>query len=164
MIQLYRHLHTMGAKILKGNMAPVCSRLLTGAAMVLCSACDSGGDKVTRTFPSPDHDYVAVLVTEVGGGFPGASCVDTVFVVPGKALSSGRYPASSRAYAGGCHTLKMVVVNGQRVMPNAPGLRWTGPRELSIAFVPKLARLDVQAFYSATSLYGGAVKIRNEPQ
>lgn len=146
------------------SMTPICSRLLTGAAMMLFAACDSGGGKVTRTFPSPDHDYVAVLVSEVGGGFPGSTCIDTVYVVPTVATSSGNYPTSSRAYTGNCHTLKRAVVNGRNVMPNAPQLRWTGPRELSIDFVSKLARSDVPAFYSVTSLYNGAVRIRSEPQ
>jgi hypothetical protein len=145
-------------------MTPTFRRLLAGTATVLFAACDSGGGKVTRTFASPDQDYVAVLVSEVDSGFPGSSCVDTVVVVPSKALSSGNFPASSRAYVGGCHTLKMTLINGQWVMPNGPQLRWTAPRELSIVFDSKLARNGVSAFYSVTSLYGGAVTIRNEPQ
>ena len=139
-------------------------RLLAGTATVLFAACDSGGGKITHTFASPNHEYVAVLVTEVGGGFPGSSCVDSVFVVPSKTISSRNYPAGSRAYVGGCHTLKMTLIDGRRVMPNGPQLRWIAPRELSIVFVPKLARNGVAAFYSATSLYDGAVTIRNEPQ
>lgn len=145
-------------------MAPTFKILLIGTAIVLFTACESGGGKFARTFASPDQAYVAVLVTEVGGGFPGPFCVDTVVVVPGKALSSGNYPPSSRAYVGGCHLLKMTSIAGQKVMPNGPQLRWTGPRELSIVFDPKLARNGVSAFYSVTSLYEGAVTIRNEPQ
>ena len=140
------------------------TRLLAGTATVLLAACDSGGGTVTRTFDSPDHEYAAVLVTEVGGGFPGSSCVDSVFVVPSKIVSSRNYPASSRAYVGGCHTLKMTLIDGKSVIPNGPQLRWTAPRELSIVFAPKLARNGVAAFYSTTSLYNGAVTIRNEPQ
>jgi hypothetical protein len=139
-------------------------RLLAGTSIVLFAACDSGGGKMVHTFASPDHEYVAVLVTEVGSEFPGSSCVDSIFVVPSNTTSSPNYPASSRAYVGGCHTLKMTFLDGRRVMPNAPQLQWTAPRELSIAFVPKLARNGVAAFYSATSLYDGAVTIRYEPQ
>jgi hypothetical protein len=145
-------------------MAAIYKRLFAVTATVLFAACDSGGGKVTRTFASPDKDYVAVLVSEVDSGFPGSSCVDTVVVVPSMALSSGNYPANSRAYVGGCHTLKMTSIGGQWVMPNGPQLRWTAPHELSIVFAPKLARHGVSAFYSVTSLYGGAVTIRNELQ
>lgn len=146
------------------SMAPAFKTLLVGTATVLFAACDSGGGKFARTFASPDQAYVAVLISEVGGGFPGASCVDTVVIVPGKALSSGNYPPSSRAYVGGCHSLKMTSIDGKWVVPNGPQLRWTAPRELSIVFDPKLARNGGSAFYSVTSLYEGAVKIRNEPQ
>ena len=139
-------------------------RLSAGTAMMSLAACNSGGGKITRTFDSPDHEYVAVLVTEVGSEFPGSSCVDSVFVVPNKAASLRNYPASSRAYAGGCHILKMTSIDGHWVMPNAPKLRWTAPRELSIVFVPKPARNGVAAPYSATSLYNGAITIRNELQ
>jgi hypothetical protein len=145
-------------------MTAIFKRLSAVTATVLFAACDSGGGKVTRTFASPDKGYVAVLVSEVDGGFPGSSCVDTVVVVPNKALSSGNYPSDSRAYVGGCHSLKMTLVNGRWVKPNGPQLRWTAPHELSIVFDPKLARNGVSAFYSVTSLYGGAVTIRNKPQ
>lgn len=145
-------------------MTPTFRTLLTGTAAVFLAACDSGGGKFVSTLVSPDHAYVAVLVTEVDSGFPGSSCIDTVVVVPSKSLSLGYYPASSRAYVGGCHSLKMTLINGQWVKPNGPQLRWTAPRELSIVFDPKLARIGVSAFYSVNSLYDGAVTIRNEPQ
>lgn len=143
---------------------PAMTGLSACTAMVLLAACDSGGGNVTRTFASPDHEYVAVLITEVGSGFPGSSCVDSVFVVPSKNVSSQNYPANSRAYVGGCHTLKMTLVDGKGVIPNGPQLRWTTPRELSIVFDPKLARHGVASFYSATSLYDGVIAIRNESQ
>jgi hypothetical protein len=134
-------------------------------AMMLCAACDSGGGGTgVRTFASPDKAYVAVLVTEIGSEAPSSSCVDTIVVVRSKDLASGRYPASSRAYFGACHTLKLTTINGQAAMPNGPQLRWTAACELSIVFDPKGARAGIRKFYSVTSLHDGDITIRYEPQ
>jgi hypothetical protein len=139
--------------------------LLSSIATVLFANClPAHAEKISRTFVSPDQTYVAVLVSEIGNGFPSSSCVDTVFVVPNRALSPERYPPASRAYTGGCHSLKMKLIDGKPVMPNGPQIRWTAPRELSIIFDSKGARIGVPTFYSVTSLYDGAVTIRNEPQ
>jgi hypothetical protein len=141
------------------------SKILSiAAAMVLLAACDSGGGKVVRTFVSPDRAWVAVLTSEIGSEFPGSSCVDTVVVVPADARLSGRYPDSSRAYAGGCHTLKKITGDGRMEFVNAPQLRWTAPHALHIAFDAVHVRDGVRASYAATSLYDGAVTIHNEPQ
>jgi hypothetical protein len=129
--------------------------------MVLLAACDSGGGKVVRTFVSPDQAWVAVLTSEIGSEFPGSSCVDTVVVVPAKVRLSGRYPDSSRAYVGGCHTLKTTSSDGSMAMVNAPQIWWTAPHELHIAFDASRARDWVRAPSAATSLYGGAVTIHN---
>jgi hypothetical protein len=134
------------------------------AAMVLVAACDSGGGKVVRTLMSPDQAWVAVLTSEVGSEFPGSSCVDTVVVVPANARLPGRYPDSSRAYVGGCHTLKRIASGGRMEFINAPQLRWTAPHALHIAFDANRARDWVRASYTATSLYDGAVTIHNEPE
>ena len=141
------------------------SKILSiAAAMVLVAACDSGGGKVVRTFVSPDQAWVAVLTSEIGSGFPGSSCVDTVVVVPANARLSGRYPNSSRAYAGGCHTLKRVLGDGPMEFINAPQLRWIAPHTLHIAFDAVHVRDGVRTSYAATSLYDGAVTIHHEPQ
>lgn len=138
--------------------------LSIAAATVLLAACDSGGGKVVRTFVSPDRAYVAVLISRIGSEFPGSSCVDTVVVVPAKARLSARYPDSSRAYVGGCHSLKTASSDGRIDMVDAPQLRWTAPHVLDIAFDAKLARDGVSTFYSAASLYDGAITIHNESQ
>ncbi len=109
-----------------------------------------------------DQAYVAILVTEVGSEFPGSSCTDTVVVVPRGVVVSGSYPASSRAYVGSCHSLKMTYVDGQRALPNAPQLRWTDLHSLQIVFDPKLARKGGVPFYSVRSLYDGLISIRND--
>jgi hypothetical protein len=141
------------------------SKILSIAAtMVLLAACDSGGGKVVRTFVSPDQAWVAVLTSEIGSEFPGSSCVDTIVVVPAKARLSGRYPDSSRAYVGGCHTLKTTSGDGSVVMVNAPQIRWTAPHALHIAFDAARVRDGVRASYTATSLYDGAVTVHKEPQ
>jgi hypothetical protein len=141
------------------------SKILSiAAATVLLAACDSGGGKVVLTFVSPDRAWVAVLTSEIGSEFPGSSCVDTVVVVPADARLSGRYPDSSRAYAGGCHTLKTTLSDGRMEFVNAPQLRWTAPHALHIAFDAARVRDGVRASYAATSLYDGAVTIHNEPQ
>src|SRR5476649_2422016 len=135
-----------------------------GAAILLLAACDSGGGTSTRILISPDQAYTALLITEIGSEFAGSSCVDTVVVIPGRVVSSANYPKNSRAYVGGCHSLKMTTVNGQSILPNGPQLLWTAAHELHIIFNPKLARQGVSEFYSVASLYGGAVAIQNETQ
>jgi hypothetical protein len=45
-------------------------------------------------------------------------------------------------------------------MRKGPQVSWTEPHELHIVFDPKLAHEGVLEFYSVTSLYDGAVKIR----
>ena len=145
-------------------MKATARRLLTATATIFLASCHSGGGQTSRAIASPDRAYVAVQITDVGSEMPSSSCIDTIVVVPSKDLSSGRYPASSRAYVGGCHSLKMTLINGQPTMPNGPQLRWSGPRELSIVFDPKGARSGGSTFYSVTSLYDGAITIRNEPQ
>jgi len=140
-------------------------RLWIVAATVLLAACDSGGGKAVRTFVSPDQAYVAVLTSEIGSEFPGSSCVDTVVVVPAGTRLSGRYPDSSRAYVGGCHSLKMrASSDGGMVKDNAPQLRWTAPHALHIVYDAVHVRDGVRASYTAASLYDGAVTIHNEPQ
>jgi hypothetical protein len=139
-------------------------RLLIGFALSLLIACSSGEGKYARAFASPDGTYVAVLISDIGGGFPSASCTNTVVVVRREAVPSGIYPASSRAYVGDCHTLKMTYENGHAILPNAPKLRWTGPRSLSIEFNPNLARRGTVPFYSAAYLYDGRIAIHNDPQ
>lgn len=139
--------------------------VLVSAAIALFANCHSAAaDKISRSFVSPDRTYVAVLVSEIGNGFPSSPCIDTVYVVPSEAVSSQNYPSTSRAYTGACHSLKMQIIDGKPGMPNAPQLRWTAPRELSIVFDPKQARIGVPKFYSATSLYDGAIVIRNQSQ
>lgn len=119
---------------------------------------------MVRTFMSPDRAWVAVLTSEIGSEFPGSSCVDTVVVVPADARLSGRYPDSSRAYVGGCHSLKRISGDGRMEFVNAPRLRWTAPHALHIAFDAARVRDGVRASYAATSLYDGAVTIHNEPR
>lgn len=139
--------------------------LIAFKATMLSTACNDGGGIGTRAYASPDHAYVAVLISEVAsGGIGGSACTDTVVVVPRGAVASGVYPANSRAYIGQCHGLMMASANGQKAIPSAPQLRWTGPRELSIVFEPKRAGQGSSRVYSASSLYGGAIKIRNETQ
>jgi len=147
-------------KNMKINLSTIC----VGTAIFLLTACDSGGGTSTRTLVSPDQAYTAFLITEIGGEFAGSSCVDTVVVIPGKSASSANYPKNSRAYVGGCHSLKMTTVNGQSILPDGPQLLWTAPHELHIIFDPKLARQGVSEFYSVASLYDGAVAIHNETQ
>jgi hypothetical protein len=129
------------------------------ALAAVLAACDPGGGKVVRTFVSPDQAYVAVLTSDIGSEFPGSSCVDTVVVVPAKARLSGHYPDSSRAYVGGCHTLKTALSDGRVEFVNAPQLRWTAPHALHIAYDAVHG-----ASHATTSLYDGAVAIHHEPQ
>jgi len=139
--------------------------LFASAAIALIANCHvSANDKISRSFVSPDKAFVAVLVSEIGEGFPSSTCVDTVYVVPNKPSASGNYPSTSRAYVGACHALKMQLIDGKRGMPNAPQLRWTAPRELSIVFDPKQARTGIRTFHSVTSLLDGAIVIRNLTQ
>lgn len=139
--------------------------VLVSAAIALFANCHSAAaDKISRSFVSPDQTSVAVLVSDIGNGFPSATCIDTVYVVPSEAVSLQNYPFTSRSYTGACHSLKMQIIDGKPGMPNAPQLRWTAPRELRIVFDPKQARIGIQKFYSATSLYDGAVVIRNQSQ
>lgn len=136
---------------------------LTVCAAYLLIACSSSGSgKFAKAYASPDQAYIAIVVTEVGSEFPGSSCTDTVVVVPRGVVASGNYPASSRAYVGGCHSLKMTYVNGQRSLPNAPQLRWTNLHSLQIVFEPELARKGSVPFYSVTSLYDGLITIHTE--
>jgi hypothetical protein len=146
------------------RISKILTLLSMGMAAMSIAACDPGGGKVVRTLVSPDRAWVAVLVSEIGSEFPGSSCVDTVVVVPNRERSSVRYPDGSRAYVGGCHTLKMESTGGSSTLPGAPRLRWTAPHELHIEFDANRARDGVRTFYSATSLYDGAVTIHNEPQ
>jgi hypothetical protein len=133
-------------------------------AAIFLTACDSGGGISKPTLVSPDQAYTAVLITEVGGGISGSSCIDTVAVIPGKAILTTDVTKKSKAYVGGCHSLKMTTVNGQAVIPNGPQVSWAAPHELHIVFNPQLAQQGVSEVYSATSLYDGAVTIRNEFQ
>ena len=146
-------------------MSSTLRTLSAGTAIILFATCHfARAEKFSRAFVSPDQAYVAVLVSEIGNGFPSSSCVDTVFVVPNRPITSDNYPSASRAYVGGCHQLKMRLIDDKQAMPNGPQLRWTAPRELNIVFDPKRARIGVPAFYSVTSLYNGAIRIRNEPE
>jgi hypothetical protein len=135
-----------------------------GWAVFFLTSCDSGGGISRRTIVSPDQAYTAVLITEIGDGIGGSSCIDTVVVIPGNAPPSNNFLKESKAYVGGCHSLRMTTVNGKSVLPNAPQVSWTEPHELHIVFDQKLAHQGVSEFYSVTSLYNGAVRIRNESQ
>ncbi|WP_426112775.1 hypothetical protein [Massilia sp. PWRC2] len=145
-------------------MTQILRKVLACTVLIGLFACSGCGEKFARGFASPAKDYVAVLVTETGGG-PGSSyCIDTVVVVPSEILASGNYPANDRAYVGGCHSLKMIQINGRASMPNAPQIRWTGPYELSIVYNPTFARQGVAALFTQTSLHGGKITIRYEEQ
>lgn len=136
--------------------------LIVCATYLLIACSSSGGGKFAKAYASPDQAYLAILVTEVGSEFPGSSCTDTVVVVPRESVASGSYPVSSRAYVGGCHSLKMTYVNKQRAMPNAPQLRWTDLHSLQLVFDPELARKGGVPFYSVTSLYDGLITVHNK--
>ena len=139
------------------NMIIAWKRLLAGLALSVLLACSSGQGKYASAIVSPDGSYVAVLISVTGGGFPSASCTNAVVVVPRMAVNSGVFPDSSRAYVGECHLLKMIYDHGQAALPNAPSLRWSGPRTLNIKF-------RAAPFYSVTSLYDGNIEIHNERQ
>lgn len=141
------------------------SKMAVACAVALVLIACSGSDgKFAKAVASPAKDYVAVLITETGGGFGSSYCINTVVVVPSEILASGVYPASDRAYVGGCHQLKMVKIDGRAVLPNAPRLQWTGPYELSILYNPTFARQSVSALFTSTTLHDGKITIRHEAQ
>ena len=93
---------------------------LTGGAAVLYSAVAAALHVVRNHAPdslteliSPDRRY-RIVMTEELAGFPGASCIKQVYVLPARAVFD-RNDEDNEVFAGACQGLTGIQWNGDRI-------------------------------------------------